>query len=78
MSKVMVSIPDDLLQRLDHEARKRSLTRSALLAAAVRRELERPGSDEVSAAIARSEARFQRSPAFDAARIVRADRDTRR
>ena len=78
MSKVMVSIPDELLQRLDYEAKKRSLTRSALLAAAVRRELERPGSKEVSAAIERSEARFQRAPAFDAARIVRADRDSRR
>lgn len=75
MSKVMVSIPDALLERLDAEARRRSLTRSALLAVAVRRELERPDPDAVAAAIARSEARFQRAPAFDAARLVRADRD---
>jgi metal-responsive CopG/Arc/MetJ family transcriptional regulator len=37
MSKVMVSLPDELLARIDREAERRSLSRSALLAAAARR-----------------------------------------
>ncbi|MHB8319549.1 MAG: CopG family ribbon-helix-helix protein [Acidimicrobiales bacterium] len=41
MSKVMVSLPDNLLQQIDDEARKRSTSRSALITAAARRELAR-------------------------------------
>jgi len=33
MSKVMVSLPEELLAELDAEAKRRSITRSALLAA---------------------------------------------
>lgn len=39
MSKVMISIPEELLDALDAEARRRQTTRSALLQAAARREL---------------------------------------
>lgn len=77
MSKVMVSLPDDLLVKIDAEAQRRSMSRSALLAAAVRRELDRPDPDVVAAAIARSEERFRRAGAFDAMALVRADRDRR-
>lgn len=78
MAKVMVSLPADLLARLDEEALRRSVSRSALLAAAARRELSRRDPEAVAAAIARSEARFRSAGAFDAARLVRADRDARR
>ena len=37
----MVSLPDDVLERVDAEARRRSTSRSALLTLAVRRELDR-------------------------------------
>jgi metal-responsive CopG/Arc/MetJ family transcriptional regulator len=77
MSKVMISLPDDLLRRLDAEARRRSVSRSALLAAAARRELERRDPEVVAAAIARSEKRFRNSGNFDAAVVVRGDRDAR-
>ncbi len=77
MSKVMVSIPDELLARVDQEAKRRSVSRSALLAAAVRRELDRRDSDAVAEAVARSEQRFARSGRFDAGEMVRADRDAR-
>ena len=76
MSKVMVSLPDDLLAELDAEARRRATSRSALLAAAARRELARPDSERVAAAIARSEARFDNVGAFEAADLVRHDRDS--
>jgi metal-responsive CopG/Arc/MetJ family transcriptional regulator len=78
MSKVMVSLPDDLLHDIDAEAARRSTSRSALLAAAARRELERPDSLRVAAAVTRSEARFRRAGSFEAADIVRADRDAHR
>jgi metal-responsive CopG/Arc/MetJ family transcriptional regulator len=77
MAKVMISLPADLLQRLDQEARRRSVSRSGLLAAALRRELARRDPEAVAEAIARSEQRFKASGAFEAADLVRRDRDTR-
>jgi predicted transcriptional regulator len=64
--------------RVDQEAKRRSLSRSALLAAAVRRELDRRDPETVAAAVARSEQRFARAGRFDAGDLVRADRDGRR
>lgn len=78
MSKVMISLPDDLLAELDLEVQRRSTSRSALLAAAVRRELARKDPAELTAAIARSEHRFREAGSFDSADLVRNDRDNRR
>jgi metal-responsive CopG/Arc/MetJ family transcriptional regulator len=78
MSKVMVSLPEDLLAQIDAEVARRSTTRSALLADAARRELIRKGRPEIDAAIARSEERFRNAGPFDSADLVRADRDSRR
>jgi predicted transcriptional regulator len=78
MSKVMVSLPDELVRDIDEEARRRSMSRSALLAAAARRELARRDPAAVADAIARSEQRFRSAGGFDAADLVRQDRDARR
>jgi len=78
MSKVMVSLPDELVRDIDEEARRRSMSRSALLAAAARRELARRDPAVVAEAIARSEQRFRAAGGFDAAEFVRQDRDARR
>ncbi|MFZ0214334.1 MAG: ribbon-helix-helix protein, CopG family [Candidatus Dormiibacterota bacterium] len=78
MSKVMVSLPSELLSKIDEEAQRRAMSRSALLALAARRELGRRDPDTVASAIARSEERFKRAGAFDAAELIRADRDGRR
>ena len=78
MSKVMVSLPDDLLALIDAEAKRRSTSRSALLAAAARRELERRDTDLVSAAIRRSRDRFRAAGSFDSTALLRADREDRR
>lgn len=75
MAKVMVSLPDELLERVDEEAARRSTTRSALLAMAVRRELERRDPVAVAAAIERSRERFRDSGEFEAADLVRSNRD---
>ena len=74
---MMVSLPDDLIAALDAEARRRSTSRSALLAAAARRELSRRDPDEVRAAVARSERRFRGAGTFDSADLMRQDRDSR-
>jgi Ribbon-helix-helix protein, copG family len=78
MAKVMVSLPDDLLEQVDAEARRRSTSRSKLLALAARRELERRDPAVVQAAIARSRERFRSAGAFESADLVRSDRDARR
>lgn len=75
MSKVMISLPEALLSQLDEEARRRSMSRSALLALAARRELARRTSDEIDAAIKRSEERFARAGRLDATQLIRRDRD---
>lgn len=77
MSKVMVSLAADLLAELDAEAKRRSTSRSALIATAARRELARRDPEHVAAAIARSEQRFRDAGRFEAADVVRADRDSR-
>lgn len=78
MSKVMVSFAESLLAEIDAEAKRRSTSRSALLATAARRELERRDSGRVAEAIERSEQRFSRAGSFDAAELVGADRRARR
>lgn len=78
MSKIMVSLPEDLLRRLDEEAKRRSISRSALIASAARRELGRRNPDAVAEAIARSEARFRASGKFEASDLIREHRDAAR
>lgn len=77
MAKVMVSLPDDVLARIDDEAARRGTTRSALLREAALRELGNPDPLTVEAAVARSRARFALAGRFDAAALVRAERDAR-
>ena len=74
----MVSLPDDLLAELDAEAKRRSTSRSALLASAARRELARRDPVELAQALERSERRFRSSGSFESADLVRSDRDDRR
>jgi metal-responsive CopG/Arc/MetJ family transcriptional regulator len=78
MSKVLVSVPDDLLVQIDAEVTRRSTSRSAFLTEAARRELGRSSPARLTDAITRSEARFATAGSFDAADLVRADRDRRR
>ena len=75
---MMVSIQDDLLAAIDAEAARRATSRSGLLATAARHELARSDSAQMQAAIARSEERFRSAGFFEAADLVRNDRDARR
>jgi metal-responsive CopG/Arc/MetJ family transcriptional regulator len=77
MAKVMVSIPDELLARIDEAARARGTSRSGLLQAAAERELARRTPEEMLAAIERARAATVDWPELDAASVIRADRDAR-
>jgi len=77
MAKVMISLPDDVLARIDDEAERRGTTRSALLREAALRELGRPDPLTLEAAVERSRLRFADAGRFDAAALIRAERDAR-
>lgn len=77
MAKVMVSLPDDLLALIDDEVRRRQGSRSALLATAARHELDRRDPEAMRAAVERSRRRFAAAGGFDAAEVVRDQRDQR-
>jgi hypothetical protein len=77
VAKVMVSLPDGLLARLDREARRRGTSRSALLQEAARTALGGFDPDAFDGALARSRARFSRTDSFESGELVRADREAR-
>ncbi len=82
MTKILISIDDRLLERLDHEASAQGVSRSALIAqltAAALGEPIGPGADpEVHAALDRLEAmgRTIRDP-VDSTEVIRQMRDSR-
>jgi len=82
MTKILISIDDRLLERLDHEAAAQGVSRSALIAqltAAALGEPIGPGADlEVHAALDRLEAmgRTIRDP-VDSTEVIRQMRDSR-
>lgn len=75
MAKVMISLPNDLLERVDREAAQRNTTRSAFLQEAAQRALGHPDPGAVDAALARSRARFARAGPFESAELIREERD---
>ncbi len=77
MAKVMVSLPDELLERIDGEAKRRGSSRSALLRAGVLRELERPSAATIDAALERARAATGGVGGVDIAKLVRRDREER-
>lgn len=81
MSKVLVSVNDRLLKRIDRAASSRGLTRSSYLAQLAESDLARregPGRMPATrAALRKLDRLFARSPAGDSTEAVRAARDTR-
>jgi predicted transcriptional regulator len=77
MSKVLITMPDELLQRIDREARARKLTRSRFLEEAARRELGWPPADALDAALERARDALARAGTFESADLIRRDRDAR-
>lgn len=77
VAKVLISLPDELLTRIDREAERRSSTRSAFLQQAARRELGWPDPAALDAALARGRAALAGAGAFESADLIRSERDSR-
>lgn len=75
VAKVMISIPDDLLGRLDTHARASGETRSGFLRRLAERELV-DGGDRRRAEIERLLAKATGLKGGDAARLIREDRES--
>jgi hypothetical protein len=81
MAKVLVSLSDALLLRIDRIAKARGLSRSAYLAQLAERDLARsegPGATPAAQrALARLDALFAAGPAEDSTAAIREERDAR-
>lgn len=77
MAKVLISMPDELLERVDREAERRGVTRSGFLQYAARRELGWPDPVALDAALQRGRAALDGVGAFESAELIRAERDAR-
>ena len=77
MTKVLISVSDDLLQRIDREARTRRLTRSRFIEEAARHELGLVGPAAIDAAMARARDALAGAGQFESADLVRSDREDR-
>lgn len=75
MAKVMISIPDDLLEQIDSETERRDTTRSGFLRNAARKELGRASPEEIDAAFERAQATFADAGPFESADVIREQRD---
>jgi metal-responsive CopG/Arc/MetJ family transcriptional regulator len=80
VAKVMISIPDKLLERLDLRAGAAGETRSGFLQRLAEQELgdlERRRHEEVKRLMTEIESTFSADePTFDAAKLIREDRET--
>jgi len=75
--KVMVSLPEDLLSRIDRIAAERHTSRSAFLQEAARRELGWPDPAVIEAALERGRTALAGSGSFESADLIRAEREAR-
>lgn len=75
MAKVLISMPDQLLTRIDGEAKRRKSSRSAFLQEAARRELGWADPEVIDAAVARAQAALAGTGSFEAVELIRAERD---
>jgi metal-responsive CopG/Arc/MetJ family transcriptional regulator len=73
----MISMPGDLLTRIDRAAAQRHTTRSAFMAEAARRALGWPDPDAVQDALDRGRAALVEAGRFESATLIRGERDAR-
>ena len=77
MAKVLISLPDDLLERIDSEAERRGATRSGFIQQAAQRELGWPDPAAFDAALERGRKALAAAGAFESASLIRKERDAR-
>jgi hypothetical protein len=76
-TKVLVTMPADLLERIDRETRSLGQTRSEFLQEAARRRLGSPDPLVVDAALMRGRAALSGLGSFDSAEVIRSEREER-
>ena len=73
----MISIPEDLLERVDREAAAKGTSRSRFLQEAAVRELGTPSRARIAAALARGRAALAGAGSFESADLIREERESR-
>ncbi len=77
MSKLLITVPDELLDRIDRAARARKTTRSRFIEEAAQHELGWPATDSMDAAVKRAREALAFVGPFEAAELIRRDREAR-
>ena len=77
MAKVLISLPDDLLERIDSEVRERGGSRSGFLQAAARQRLVWPTAESLDAALERGRNALAGVGSFESAELIREQRQLR-
>jgi Arc/MetJ-type ribon-helix-helix transcriptional regulator len=77
MAKVLVSLPDSLLERIDHRVHATGGSRSGFLREAATQSLGWPDADALDAALTRGRAALNDAGSFESADLIRAGRDER-
>jgi len=76
-TKVLVTMPADLLERIDRETRSLGQSRSEFLQEAARRRLGWPDPLAVDAALLRGRAALGGLGSFESAEVIRSEREER-
>lgn len=77
MGKVLISLPDDLLDRIDSEVRAHGGTRSGFLQDAARARLGWPTAESLAAALQRGRDALAGVGSFESADLIREQRQAR-
>jgi predicted transcriptional regulator len=77
MTKVLISVSDDLLDRIDRLAKARGSTRSRFFEEAAQHELGWPEPERLDEALARAREALAGYSSFESADLIRRDRDLR-
>jgi metal-responsive CopG/Arc/MetJ family transcriptional regulator len=77
MSKVLISMPDELLDAIDTAVAHAGTTRSAFLQAAARAALGRPSHERTARALERGRHALASAGAFESSDLIRGSRDER-
>jgi hypothetical protein len=77
MSKVLISIPDDLLADIDREADRAGISRSAFLQGVAREALRVPSHGRIDEVLTQARTALRHAGSFESAGLIRAGRDAR-
>ena len=77
ISKVLITVPDELLDRIDRAAKARRTTRSRFIEEAAQHELGWPAADSMDAAVKRAREALASAGPFESAGLIRRDREAR-